>query len=170
MKLLLFISLYLTATGTTESPGIGEIRQLYERSVRDEKTCEKLIGMLEPYNETNNPVYAGYKAGATMIMAKHVFNPFSKFSYFKKGKALLEKAIAKSSSDVELRFLRFTIQTNLPRFLDYHGHISADKAFIIKAFPKVTDTGLRQKITDYVKTSDDLTAAEKKLLLSNGVK
>jgi hypothetical protein len=170
MKLLMVISLLLSGTGTAAGPGIGEIRQLYERSVDDEKASEKLIAMLAPYNESNNPVYAGYKAGATMIMAKHVFNPFSKFSYFKKGKAMLEKAIAKSNSDVELRFLRFTIQTNLPRFLDYHGHISADKAFIIKAFPKLTDAGLRQRITDYVKTSGDLTGAEKKLFLSNGVK
>ena len=170
MKLLVIISILLGTAGEAGGPGIGEIRKLYEKSVGDEKTCERLIAMLEPYNENNNPIFAGYKAGATMIMAKHVFNPFSKFSYFKKGRVLLEKAIAKSSSDVELRFLRFTIQTNLPRFLDYHGHISADKAFLIKAFPKITDAELRQKITDYAKTSDDLTAAEKKLLLSNAFK
>jgi hypothetical protein len=170
MKLLLILSLWLAGTKAVVGPGIGEIRQLYARSVEDEKVCERLIALLAPYNENNNPVYAGYKAGATLIMAKHVFSPFSKFSYFKKGKVLLEKAIAKNSNDIELRFLRFTIQANLPRFLDYHGHIDADKTFIIKAFPKITDAGLKQKITDYVKTSDELTAAEKKLFLANGVK
>jgi hypothetical protein len=162
MKIWLLISLFVSLANKPVAPGIGEVRRLYDMSVEDEKTCERLIVMLEPYNETNHPVFAGYRAAATMIMAKHVFNPFSKFSYF--------KAIAKSSSDIELRFLRFTIQTNLPRFLDYHGHISADKAFIIQSFPKLADVVLKQKILDYVKTSDDLTAAEKKILLSNGVK
>ncbi len=71
-------------------PSIDEIRSLYEKAVTDESACNKLIEILSPYNEKNNPLYAGYKASAIMMMAKHVFNPFSKMSYFKKGKRILE--------------------------------------------------------------------------------
>jgi hypothetical protein len=170
MRLLLMILCVFMGKHIVVTPGIGEVRQLYERSVTDETSCQKLVFLLEPFNEMNHPLYAGYKAAATMIRAKHAINPLSKYSYFKKGRALLEKAIAKSIADTELRFLRFTIQTNLPGFLDYNNNISADKAFIIKTFPKLVDLELKQKILDFVKTSGYITIAEKKLMLAYATK
>ena len=42
------------------------------------------------------------------------------FKYFNKGKALLESSIQNNSSSIELRFLRYSIQVNLPRILLYY--------------------------------------------------
>jgi hypothetical protein len=162
MKPLLLILCLLMAQRIAVTPGIAEVRALFDRSVSDEKICLQLIAKLEAFNENNHPLYAGYRAAATMIMAKHVFNPFSKFSYFKKGRNLLEKAIAKNKGDIELRFLRFSIQTHLPRFLDYNDNINMDKALIMQHFAALTDLALRQKIVNFLKTSDEVTALEKK--------
>lgn len=170
MKLLLVVLCLLLGQCIAITPGIAEVRQLYARSVSDEKSCVELIARLESFNENNHPLYAGYRAAATMVMAKHVFNPFSKFSYFKKGRNLLEKAISKSKGDIELRFLRFSIQTHLPGFLDYNDDIGIDKAFIMKGFPALADLALRQNIASFLKNSDEVTAAEKKWIASYAAK
>jgi hypothetical protein len=107
--------------------------------------------MLEPYDKINYPVLVGYKACGTMMMAKYVFNPFSKLSYFRRGKKILETVIAANSDVVELRFLRYSIQTNAPSFLGYNKHIAEDKMFLKKAVPLLNDAAFRTRINDYLR-------------------
>ena len=163
MKWALILSFLLTGW-TRPTPSVQEVRQLYDRSVADESACRKLTGMLKPYTAENNPLLAGYRACATMVMAKHVFSPVAKYSYFKEGRSLLEKAISKAPSGIELRFLRFTVQTNLPWFLNYNDEISTDKKFLLRSLPGVTDLALKQKMIRYFNSSAELSKEEKKQL------
>ena len=92
----------------------------------------------------------GYRGGATMLMAKHAFNPFSKLSYFKKGKLMLESAINADHTNVELRFLRYTIQTNVPGFLNYNSDKNLDRTFISQSLPKLKDQELKKIISEFL--------------------
>lgn len=141
-----------------------EVRLLYQKAAVEEASCRKLVKLLQPYNEKNNTVLSGYKACATMMMAKHVLNPLRKLSTFSKGKALLEKSIDADRFNIELRFLRFTIQTNAPSFLDYSSNIRQDKLFLINTVSSLTDLKLKQFITDFLDASTYLTSSEKKQL------
>lgn len=125
---------------------------MFDRSSRSEQECESMIKTLDPYNEKNNPLYYGYKAGAVMMMAKHVINPFSKLSYFKKGKNMLENAIKTDRNNLELRFLRYTIQTNVPSFLNYGQNRNQDHEFIVSALSSLQDQDLKQIINNYLKS------------------
>ncbi|MDE3182566.1 MAG: hypothetical protein KGM16_04025 [Bacteroidota bacterium] len=159
MKKFLFVGLLFFAKTTfANTPSIGEVRSLYEKAVNDESACNKLVEILSPYNENNNPLYAGYKASAIMMMAKHVINPFSKMSYFKKGKRILENAIKADENNIELRFLRFNAQTHMPSFLGYNGDIKKDKAFLEDSFSKITDVKLKEFMLPYLKNSDFMIA------------
>lgn len=168
MKYLLLLSLFVFfKTGNVnamnnEIPPIDEVRSLYQKSMTSENACKKLIDMLEPYK--NDPLYLGYKGCATMVMAKHAFNPFSKFSYFKKGKKMLEEAINTDQYNFELRFLRFTAQTNMPSFLGYNDSIDKDKAFILDSFSLIKDARLEAYVLPSLKESKDLTQSEKEKL------
>ena len=165
MKKLFFVGLlFLAATSFAGKPTIDEVRLLYEKSAKDESACNKLIEILSVYNENNNPLYAGYKASAIMMMAKHVFNPFSKMSYFKKGKKILEDAINADDKNVELRFLRFNVQTHMPSFLGYNNDIEMDKTFLETSFQKITDENLKEFLLPYLKNSDYISADKKKQL------
>ena len=137
---------------------------MYIKSNDHEKTCKEMIALLKPYDESNNPLFMGYKAGANMIMAKHVINPISKMSWFNKGKKMLEAAIKADAKDVELRCLRFGIQSNIPSFLNYKQDITRDKKFILQNYPQVKDPLLKKNIISYMTKWGDLTAAEKELL------
>ncbi len=123
-----------------------------------------MIALLKPYDESNNPLFLGYKAGANMIMAKHVRNPISKISWFNKGKKMLEAAIKADMKDVELRCLRFGIQSNVPSFLNYKEDINLDRKFILKSYSHVKDPILKKNIISYMTKWGNLTAAERELL------
>lgn len=166
MKELILIGfLFLGIPCFATAPSIREVRSLYQQAVKEEKECKELIKLLAPYNENNDPLLLGYKAGATMLMAKYIMNPFSKLSYFKKGKKLLQKAIDADNENIELRFLRFGIQTNAPAFLDYKDAIGDDKLFLIKSIPRLHDQQLKQLIVSYLSSSDYVTLKEKQQLI-----
>lgn len=139
---------------------IASVRILFLKAVSDEKACKQMIRLLAPYDE-KNPLLLGYKGSGTMIMAKHVFSPFSKLSYFKKGKQMLESAINTDETNFELRILRFTAQTNMPSFLGYNDDIEKDKKFILSNFPQIKDTGLKEFVLPSLKKSKYLTTTEK---------
>jgi hypothetical protein len=163
MKFVLFVALlFINVSSFAAQPPLSEIRALYENSVANESACNKLIQILSPYDESNYPLYAGYKASAIMMMANHVINPFSKFSYFKKGKKILENAIKADGKNIELIFLRFNIQTHLPSFLGYDESIKSDRVFLENSFLKIEDEQLKQFLIPYLKNSDYINSDKKK--------
>jgi hypothetical protein len=150
-KLIVYCLILFSTNCFAEVPSISRVRSLFEQAHVQKSSCIKLIKLLDPYNEINFPILMGYKACGTIIMAKHVPNPFSKLSYFRKGKKMLETVIAVNDKVVELRFLRYSIQTNAPSFLGYNNHIAEDKMFLEKALPFLNDTVLRNKIYAYLR-------------------
>ncbi len=135
---------------STKTPGIEDVRILFHKAESSQKVCVELIELLKPYNDKNNALFLGYRASATMMMAKHLINPFSKLSYFKKGKLMLEKAIEFDQKNVELRFLRYTIQTNVPSFLNYSEDKERDKLFLVQSLNSLKDQKLKNIISNYL--------------------
>ena len=150
MKLVcLYILLFISVPVFAETPSLIEVRSLYSKAATDEKACKKLIEWLKPYHEKNNPLLFGYRAGGTMMMANYVFNPFSKLSYFNKGKKMLHRAILADAQNIELRFIRFGVQTNVPSFLGYNNYVEKDKAYLKQSLPLISDQNLKNMIVNY---------------------
>ena len=135
---------------SAKTPEIEDVRILFHKAESSQRVCLELIEILEPYNEKNNALLFGYRASGIMLMAKHLINPFSKLSYFKRGKLMLEKAILFDQKNVELRFLRYTIQTNVPAFLNYSDNKEKDRAFLNQSLNKLNDQKLKIIISTYL--------------------
>ena len=163
-KIFLSLSMFFVTICYAYVPSQNQVRWLFQQSAIKEDSCKKLISILQFYNEGNNALLAGYKACATMMMANYVFNPFRKLSYFSKGKSLLEKSIAADKENIELRFLRFSIQNNIPSFLGYKGSINTDKIFLMNRLFILKDVQLKQMIISFLKKSDYVTSLEKQKL------
>jgi hypothetical protein len=163
-KVFFLLFLIFSRHGLAGLQAQTEVRTLYQKAATEEESCQKLLTLLKPFNESNNALLTGYKACATMMMANYVSNPFSKLSRFLKGKKLLEKAIQADRENAELRFLRFTVQTNAPSFLGYRHATNEDKLFLIKSVAFLTDTNLKQMITSFLVKSNHLTPGEKQRL------
>jgi hypothetical protein len=166
MSHIVFSILLICCTSSFKSNAtvdIASVRSMFQQAASDEVACKKMIRVLAPYDE-KKPLLLGYKGSGTMMMAKHVFSPFSKLSYFKKGKQMLESAINTDDKNFELRFLRFTAQTNIPSFLGYDSDIQKDKEFILNHFLQIKDTGLKEFVLPILIKSKYLNNIEKQQL------
>lgn len=107
---------------------LDEIRENFTQAVTDKNICKQMIEELQ--YKTNDPLYLGYLGGFQAIWAAHVFNPFSKLKSFRQGKISIEKAITKDANNVELRYIRFSIQKNAPSFLGYNKQMQSDGNYL----------------------------------------
>ncbi|NEU08248.1 hypothetical protein GZH53_07985 [Flavihumibacter sp. R14] len=150
MKIRLILLMIISAQVVANASTLPEIRSLYRKAAGQEKSCRILTELQIPDKGENISELIGYKAAATMVMAKYVLNPISKINYFRKGKNMLEKAVRNDTKNVELRFLRFTIQTNAPSFLGYNNSIKTDQQFLTVSLPYINDLALKNMITRYL--------------------
>lgn len=139
---------------------LKEVRVLYYSAAQSKSDGEALNTLLETCPK-DQPLYAGYRGAVNMLKAQHAYMPTSKLQYFNKGKTMIESAIQAAPNEVELLFLRFTIQTNVPSFLGYNANITQDKNKIIEAYKSIPDIQLKQMIQSYMLTSSYCTAQEK---------
>ena len=93
---------------------------------------EKLIAFIDLLNETDCIQSTPYMASATMQKAQYAFAPWTKYSYFMKGKKMLENYIKEYPEDVDARYVRFLVQSHIPRFLGYRKNIKEDAALILQ--------------------------------------
>lgn len=126
-----------------------EVRNLYEVAANNKTANTKLIKLLADV-KIDNALLTGYKGAAIMMEANHVFNPITKLSRFKKGKQLLEYAIKLDGTNVELRYIRLTIQTNVPSILGYSNAIEIDKKVIMNELELLKDKDLRNRMISYL--------------------
>lgn len=126
------------------------IRSNYAKAATSEKICKTLISALSGTN--NTAVETGYLGALKAISANYTSNPFSKLSSFIEGKNKIETAINSSPENVELRFIRLSIQQNCPGFLGYSGNINTDKEFIRSNIASVTSPVLKKMCLDLINT------------------
>ncbi|MDX2190487.1 MAG: hypothetical protein SFY32_11545 [Bacteroidota bacterium] len=145
-----------------------DLRLKFYQSVDNEKIAKSYLKELSSKSNSGNPLVKGYKAAVCMLMAKHVFNPYSKIKYFIDGKNELEQSISLSPDNVELILIRFAIQTNAPTFLGYYSNINSDKQFLIAKLKDQAnanvDTDLRKIMIQYLKQSGKCSNDEIKFL------
>lgn len=103
------------------------LEKLFVQSVQSSNLCDSLIRYCEKEETAKQTAYlaAGY-----MIKAKHLSSKINKFKYFKKGKRKLEDIISKYPNFVEYRWIRYCLQSNMPRFLNYNSNIVEDGEWI----------------------------------------
>lgn len=129
---------------------------LHAVSSKNETTITTCMHDLEKHkNSAENRAYLGVMYTK---YAQFKFFPTDKFSYFNKGKSLLEKEIESDPSNVEFRFLRLIIQENAPGIVMYSDNISTDAKRIKEGVNKLSDP-LKEFILAYAKTSKALKKA-----------
>lgn len=151
IKPLLYFLFFAPLLSFAQECELFEIRELYEKSVLSEAASESLVRDLTSCPKNN--ILEGYAAAAHMISAKHAWNPIRKSSLFFKGKHSLEATILRNFEEVELRFLRLTIQSSIPSFLGYKSSISSDKKYILANYFSIDDVDLKTRIKSFILNS-----------------
>lgn len=123
------------------------LRENYGKSISNNELCRTLIEDLK--SKKSNSIYLAYLGGLQAIWANHTINPISKLQTFNKGKNNLEKAVKMMPDDIEIRFIRLSVQRNAPRFLGYYPQIKEDEEFIRKHQQFISEVSLLQLIKSY---------------------
>lgn len=131
---------------------LKEYRTLLVEGEDSERAAKMLMDKSQAaFNTTKKPIFAGFLAVGNFFMAKHVFNPLKKMSYFKEGKNALEYAVKSDPQNIELRVMRLMSQENMPKILGYNQNIAEDRQFLKKEYLKTDDEDLKSHVKDYLK-------------------
>jgi len=90
---------------------------------------EKYLDELE--NEEDETLQ-GYFAAMYFMKSKYVKFPLTKLKYFKKGKLLLDELISNNQNNIEIRYIRYLLQSEIPDFLGYNNYLEEDFFHIIE--------------------------------------
>ena len=122
-------------------PDLKKIREDYIASINDSEKAEVLCSQLQAIKNPDALIMA-YLGSAQAIKAKHAWNPVNKMSFLKQGFNTINQAVAKDPNQLEVRFLRFSLQFYVPTFLGYSKNIDSDKDKIITLLQNQKNTNL----------------------------
>jgi len=145
---LLLSALFIFSSFTIYS--LDDVRKNYSQLATDKKMCSELLAQLEK-NKDQSLTHLAYLGSLQTIWANHVFSPISKLKTFNKGKKNIEQAIKKEPDNVELRFIRLSVQKNAPTFLEYHSNIKEDIQFIKNNRSQIKSNVINQYIESLLK-------------------
>ena len=168
LTLLVFLTLFnmeLVVQG--QSAKVLELRKAYKAALKDAKEAEDFYRKLAD-QKGSDPVEMAYRAASQALMAKNSKVLNKKMSYLKASDKIFHTAIEANPGNIEIRFLRFAIGTNLPSFIQNDQSIEDDKETLIENLPKAAEYGIgkefKKEILEYVFNSGKCSKEEEKKL------
>jgi len=156
---LLLLSLFTINIQANDN--IIMIRNLFYSATKSADSANLLVEKLQTVTTNSKAELIGYKGMSNLMICYHSYNPYTKYKNFINGKNLLEQAINKDPNNIELRFLRLSVQLNVPSFLGYSSNINEDKLFIFNGIKNIRDKDLFNRIYNYTMNAKRLTTEEK---------
>lgn len=136
--------LFFVLATQLNAQNIETYRQNYLLATEDKGICDSMIKELSDHQD--QPILVAYLGAYQSIWANHVLNPISKLSTFRKGKLNIETAILKDAKNIEIRFLRYSIQKKAPKFLNYYKDLKTDRLYILNNKKMVVENSLKELI------------------------
>ncbi|MFC7669242.1 hypothetical protein ACFQT0_19205 [Hymenobacter humi] len=116
------------------------LRRHYEQAAADKTAGEKFYKLLADYND-DDALVLGYKGAAEAIRARDA-SMFNKMTYVQDAARTFEQAVGLDPKNPEIRFLRFSVESNLPAFLGLSKHVDEDKELLLNAALSHPKSGL----------------------------
>jgi len=161
MKLsLFFFGLFLLVSNLN----IKEVRENYRQAVTSESQAISFNEYLEKITKKDDKRLVAYKGAAIALVARHQKTAKQKSAGFKNGVEWVEFAIVEKPLDMEVRFVRLSIQQNSPKFLGYNKEIEGDKNFILTNFNTIRSKEFKEYLRSYILDSEKFTEEEKSSL------
>lgn len=136
MKNIIFCFLFLACfTVRGFAYDLQKIRKDYIEAIKDADAADKLYKELKAIKNPS-PLILAYLGSADAVRAKHSWNPVNKMAFLKQGCKTIDKAVELSPNQLEIRFLRFSLEHFLPPFLGYSKHLEIDKKKILELVQK----------------------------------
>src|SRR5690554_740266 len=158
-KLLFILALFISVLATSQD--LSKIRSQYPEAVKSDEVSSKLDKELSNINSSSTPVLLAYKGSILTLKAKFAKDRKIKKEFFKEGVSLLESAVKANPQNIEIRYIRLSVQENAPKILKYNKDIEADKGFILKNYETTSSKELKGIIKEFALKSNAFSAREK---------
>jgi hypothetical protein len=159
LKIVVYLLIGFISVSFIHVDEILELRTSFQKALTSSKSATDL-NTLTAKQET--AIKKAYHGVSYTLLGKHATNPIKKLEYLKKGLPILNQAVQDKPLDVEIRFLRFSVEENVPSFVQIERHVSTDKYFLVNNL-KPSHT-YYEFIKNYLKQSKSLTVLEKSKL------
>lgn len=159
----LFLYTFLLVGFFSNSQDLYQLRAQYPLAQESEELTSQLDDKLAQTSGAD-PVMMAYKGAVKTLMADFAKKVKEKKVYFKEGVELIETALKTEPNNIEIRYLRLTIQEHAPKFLKYHDNISEDKRIILNNYPSISSKELKAVIQEFILKSGSFDEEEKELI------
>lgn len=136
---------------------IRNIKLAVHRAIESSSVTDSLYRVLKSRG-TENPLIVGYIGTLEALKAKHSWNPYNKIRYVSLSQKTMKKAVDRDPNNLEIRFMRFTIQHNTPSFLGFSKDLEEDRKAIVRQFKNkkfgLADAPLIRNIAAFMIESD----------------
>lgn len=166
MKFIRLVILFVAMIYTSDvfSHNIDEIRKTFQLAIENARITEKLSADLKKIPNPD-PLTLAYIASVEALKAKHAWNPFTKHEYMKSFGKMMNDAVKRMPENMEIRYLRYNIQYNVPSYLGYSPNLQEDKKYIIELFLNkkfvTTNKNLITEVYTFMVKSKSVTSDEK---------
>lgn len=129
--LLITISSVVKAQLATKE--ISVLKNDLVKAVESSKLTDSLYKRLAKIpNKT--ALITAYTGTLEALKAKHSWNPYHKIKYVKVSLKTMQKAINMDKDNMEIRFMRFSIEHFTPSFLGFSKDLTIDRKEIVKHY------------------------------------
>ena len=166
----LFILLFVSAQFCKAQLSTKEIAVLKHelvKAVENSKLTDSLSKKLNALPH-KTALITGYSGTLEALKAKHSWNPYNKIKYLKRSLKTMQTAINMDKENMEIRFMRFSIEHFTPSFLGFSKDLDVDRKEIVKHYQNnnfgLADDALIKNVAKFMIDSKRCTAAEIKIL------
>ena len=154
MKLLKFLVLLIifcsTATNLkAQLRSVEELRSEFHASVLDESKIPQFYATISEVSEPT-ALEIAYLGAAEAMMAKVKWSPLDKLKHLKLFESYLAQAIKEDMDNLEIRFLRFSIQYHIPKWLGFSGNMGEDKQKMVQGIASLSHMDVDRKFIRYI--------------------
>ncbi|MDI9338658.1 MAG: hypothetical protein QM539_09565 [Alphaproteobacteria bacterium] len=159
--------LWITILFLCQDTKIDNFRITYQKAnTNNIDLINQFINLTKSVQDGDNNVFQAYKGAGYFLAAKINKNLLTKLEDCKKGGNLIEDAIKADPQNYELRFIRLSIQENLPDIVHYNQNIPEDKTFLLNHYHSL-NTEFKAYIYKFIMYSKSFTNNEKQQLEKN---
>jgi hypothetical protein len=117
----------------TMALSLEDVRRRYAAALQAHKLAADLLADLE--EDSPEPAVLAYRAATQALLARQTGNPFRKLNCVKQSENTFQRALALEPENVEVRYLRFSIQHHLPAFLGMSRDLETDREVVVRNLP-----------------------------------
>jgi hypothetical protein len=158
---------FLALMASDEAFSLRNLRSIYPRASADEALSQKFYQQMATYRG-NDPVVLGYKAVSEAIQAKYVWSPYNKLRHVRNAKKIFQLALSKHPYHPEVRFLRYTMEYSIPKYLKMSEHLEEDRRLIVENLLRYPASDIDREgfnlMRDFMIAGDHLASFEKEKL------